>query len=107
MRFNVRPATANDARQVAAIYAPVVETTHISFEEIAPTEAEMRARVEGIRERLPWLVADTGEVVGYAYASEHARAPGIVGRRTSRFTSPHVRGTAESDVRSTTRSWKF
>jgi len=37
MRFNVRPATANDARQVAAIYAPVVETTHISFEEIAPT----------------------------------------------------------------------
>jgi len=36
----------------------------------------MRARVECIRERLPWLVADTGEVVGYAYASEHRTRPG-------------------------------
>jgi len=71
MRFDVRPATANDARQIAVIYAPVVEATHISFEEVAPTEAEMRSRIESIRDRMPWLVADADGVVGYAYASEH------------------------------------
>ncbi len=71
MTFAVRPATLNDAGRIAAIYAPIVETTHISFEEVAPTEAEMRARIESAQSRMPWLVADAGDVIAYSYASEH------------------------------------
>ncbi|MBC5800577.1 MAG: N-acetyltransferase [Candidatus Eremiobacteraeota bacterium] len=71
MTFAVRSATAGDAGPIAAIYAPIVEATHISFEEIAPTESQMRTRIKMTCPRLPWLVAESDLVLGYAYASEH------------------------------------
>ncbi len=47
----------------------MVERTAISFEETAPDEAEMRARIAGKLPTYPWLVfEDGGEVLGYAYA---------------------------------------
>jgi phosphinothricin acetyltransferase len=72
----IRPATPDDAEAVAAIYAPYVETTVISFEVVPPTADEMRSRIDRVSTQFPWLVyADGGTVVGYAYASgHHARA---------------------------------
>ena len=68
----IRLAVAGDASAVAAIYAPIVASTAISFEENAPAAGEMQARIETTLRRWPWLVyADRGAVLGYAYASAH------------------------------------
>jgi phosphinothricin acetyltransferase len=62
-------ATAADAGAIAEIYAPIVQSTAISFEEVAPSAGEMRARIEKTLVMYPWLVADgDGAVLGYAYA---------------------------------------
>ena len=63
---------ARDAGACAAIYAPHVESGPTSFEERAPSEAEMAARIERVSATHPWLVAEEGgEVVGYAYACRY------------------------------------
>jgi phosphinothricin acetyltransferase len=69
----VRAAEPRDAEEIAAIYAPIVRDTHISFETQPPTREIMAERIEITLKRYPWLVATTGrEVAGYAYASAHA-----------------------------------
>lgn len=69
---SVRPATVADAASVHAIYAPVVEHTAISFEEMPPSIDEMAARIEATSTAYPYLVAEReGMVVGYAYAGQH------------------------------------
>jgi L-amino acid N-acyltransferase YncA len=61
-----------DGAACAAIYAPHVEGSPTSFEERAPSAAEMAARIESYTATHPWLVAERGgEVVGYAYACRH------------------------------------
>ena len=61
-----------DAAACAAIYAPYVERTPISFEERPPDALEMEARMTAYMSTHPWLVSeDGGEVVGYAYACRH------------------------------------
>ena len=68
----IRPATPADAAAVAAIYAPFVEETAVSFEETPPTPAECAARIARAQTRWQWLVAeDDGVVVGYGYGSQH------------------------------------
>src|SRR5262249_39765782 len=68
----IRLATPDDAGDVAAIYAPVVRATAISFELDPPTKAEMAARIEAALSFAPWLVAaDERGVQGFAYASKH------------------------------------
>ena len=75
MTITVRAATAADAAAVAAIYAPVVTGTAISFEEQPPSADEISRRMVA-PPRLPWLVADDGgRVAGYAYASAHRARP--------------------------------
>ena len=70
--MKVRDAVPADALSIQTIYAPFVTNTIISFEETAPTVAEMRQRIESIRGHYPCLVAEErGEVIGYAYASQH------------------------------------
>lgn len=65
-----------DAAACAAIYAPYVETTAISFEERPPAAAEMAARIERVVATHPWLVAEAGgEVVGYAYGCRFQERP--------------------------------
>ncbi|MBA2308425.1 MAG: N-acetyltransferase [Pseudonocardiales bacterium] len=67
----VRTAGPADATGIAAVYAPVVEQTVISFEETAPDADELARRMLA-RPRLPWLVGELrGRVVGFAYASQH------------------------------------
>jgi L-amino acid N-acyltransferase YncA len=68
----IRLATAHDAEQIQAIYAPIVRDTAISFELVPPTVDEMRQRIIKTLEHLPWIVCTSrGEVLGYAYASAH------------------------------------
>jgi len=68
----LRLADARDAAAIAAIYAPYVETTPITFEEVAPTSEQMAARITGIDSPYPWLVACEGsDILGYAYSSRH------------------------------------
>ena len=72
MSLRIRPATESDGAAIAAIYAPVVETSATSFEFDPPTAAEMAGRVGTTLERYPWLVCERdGEVIGYAYATRH------------------------------------
>jgi len=69
---SIRLATERDAEQIAAIYAPNVTDTIISFELEPPTADEMRLRIKGTLERYPWLVCERpGQVLGYAYAGAH------------------------------------
>jgi L-amino acid N-acyltransferase YncA len=67
---------AADAAPCAAIYAPYVAETAISFEERAPDAAELRRRIESYAATHAWLVAEAdGEVVGYAYACPFNERP--------------------------------
>lgn len=68
----IRAATPADAEAVAAVYAPYVHSSVASFEEVPPTGQEMARRMAT---GLPWLVADLGGVVGYAYAGPHHVRP--------------------------------
>jgi L-amino acid N-acyltransferase YncA len=76
--FRLRPARLEDAPAIAAIYAPYVTGTVISFEEVAPSAEEITMRMEKVRQAgLPYWVAEgcDGAVLAYAYASLfHPRA---------------------------------
>ncbi|MFI4991725.1 MAG: arsinothricin resistance N-acetyltransferase ArsN1 family B [Solirubrobacterales bacterium] len=64
----VRDASVADAAACAAIYAPYVTDTAITFETEPPTAGEMAARIETAAKRYAWLVLeDEGRAVGYAY----------------------------------------
>lgn len=65
-----------DAPAIQAIYARVVTDTASSFEEMPPTAEEIGQRIAATLRAYPYLVAvREGQVVGYAYASQHrARA---------------------------------
>jgi phosphinothricin acetyltransferase len=68
----VRPAAPNDAAACAAIYAPFVEGSWISFELEPPDGAEMARRIASYSASHAWLVAEVcGVVAGYAYGSPH------------------------------------
>ncbi|MEG3615090.1 N-acetyltransferase family protein [Isoptericola haloaureus] len=71
MRPHVRRATASDLDAVAAVLAPYVARTAVTFDEEPPTDADWRGRLaEADARGLPFLVAELdGEVVGYAYAA--------------------------------------
>jgi phosphinothricin acetyltransferase len=66
----VRPATEADADALAAIYGDAVLNGFGTFEEVAPTAADMDARRRAVQDRgLPYLVAEEdGVVLGFAYA---------------------------------------
>src|SRR5450755_2715804 len=55
--IGIRAAATADAVSIAAIYAPVVASSAISFEEAPPGPDEISRRMLG-SPRLPWLVAD-------------------------------------------------
>jgi L-amino acid N-acyltransferase YncA len=66
--LTVRDATERDAGACAAIYAPYVTGTAISFETVVPSPAEMAGRIAAARATHAWLVLEeAGRVVGYAY----------------------------------------
>src|SRR5262245_17661600 len=66
----VRDATAQDAAACAAIYAPYVTDTAISFETEPPSPAQMAERIAAAARTHAWLVLeDEGRVVAYAYGT--------------------------------------
>lgn len=68
----VRLATAEDAAGIAAVYAPYVRETAITFETEPPSAAEMRGRLERLSATHAFLVcADGDAILGYAYSSAH------------------------------------
>lgn len=70
--MTIRIARSTDGDALAKIYAPIVENTFISFEEVPPTAAEMAGRVEATLQTHPWLVfEDAGTAVAFAYATTH------------------------------------
>ena len=65
----VRDASPLDAEACAAIYAPYVTDTAITFEIEPPSATEMALRIADAQATHAWLVLeDEGQVVGYAYA---------------------------------------
>ena len=74
--MRLRAASPDDAAAIAAIYAPFVTESAISFETEPPDEAAMRARIAAGGEFYPWLVTEEGgRVVGYAYAGPFRSRP--------------------------------
>lgn len=73
---DVRSASPADAEACAAVYAPYVTDTAITFETVAPTADEMAGRISTAVASHTWVVLeDEGRVVGYAYGGPlHSRA---------------------------------
>lgn len=70
--IKVRDATARDAQSVAAIYAPFVTDTAVSFETEPPKASDMAERIESAQRAHAWLVAERDEqLVGYCYGTTH------------------------------------
>ncbi|NGM70072.1 N-acetyltransferase [Natronolimnobius sp. AArcel1] len=66
----IRVATPADAEPVQSIYAPFCDSSAVTFEESAPSTAEIADRIDSTLEAYPWLVCERdGEILGYAYAS--------------------------------------
>ena len=72
----MRAASPADAGACAAIYAPYVRDTAITFELEPPSPTEMAERIAAAQRTHAWLVLEgEREVVGYAYGSRfNARA---------------------------------
>jgi L-amino acid N-acyltransferase YncA len=86
---------ARDADACAAIYAPHVEGSAVSFEEEAPGPAEIAARIERYGASHAWLVVEReGRVVGYAYATAFNERPAY---RWSASVSVYVGAEARGD----------
>ena len=90
----IRDAKAEDAAAIAAIYAPFVTDTPISFEREAPDAAEITRRMAATQAGYPYLVAEVGgQVVAYAYAGpyrpRHAYRHSV---EVTAYASPDGRG---------------
>jgi L-amino acid N-acyltransferase YncA len=72
----IRDATEEDATACAALYAPYVTGTVVTFELVPPAPAEMAERIARASRTHAWLVLeDAGRVVGYAYGGPFAARP--------------------------------
>jgi phosphinothricin acetyltransferase len=79
MTYKISLASEADAVEIAAIYAPYVANTPVSFEYDPPSTEEIASRIRKVRDaELPWLVAkdETGKILGYAYATKHMERAG-------------------------------
>ncbi|MFL5298412.1 MAG: GNAT family N-acetyltransferase [Phenylobacterium sp.] len=93
--MNVRPATAEDADALAAIYGDAVLNGFGTFEEIAPSPADMDGRRRAVQDMgLPYLVAeDGGQVLGFAYAGPfRPRAAYRYTLEDSVYVAPEAKG---------------
>lgn len=68
--MHIRIAGEADAAALAAIYAPYVTNTAITFEYEPPTAEEFARRIRRTLERYPYFVAEeNGVIAGYTYVS--------------------------------------
>lgn len=88
MPLTVRPATPADGAALLAIYAPIVESTAISFGLAPPTLQEFSIRIQAVIAHWAWLVAEQeGHCVGHACAAFYRERPAY---RWSVETSAYV-----------------
>lgn len=74
----VRAFTPSDAEALAAIYAPYVTDTFVSFEEDPPSPEVMAQRAAAVLDRgFPFLVAETEQAVDGAEGAAGARVLGF------------------------------
>lgn len=72
----VRDAVPDDAAACAAVYAPYVLGTAVTFEETPPTAQEMAERIGAAQRTHAWVVlVDEGTVTGYAYGTTFRTRP--------------------------------
>jgi L-amino acid N-acyltransferase YncA len=91
----VRAATPDDAAAIAAIYAPYVTGSSVSFETAPPDEAEMRRRMEAGGGLYPWFAAtdESDALIGYAYATQFRPRPAYrYAVETSVYLDPDFHG---------------
>lgn len=91
----IRPATADDAGALAAIYGDAVLHGLGTFEEIPPDAEEMARRLAAVRDKgMPYVVAELdGQVAGYAYASPFRPRTGYrYTAETSIYVAPSAKG---------------
>ncbi|MBM3985787.1 MAG: N-acetyltransferase family protein [Planctomycetes bacterium] len=74
MTVRLRLATPADGAAVAALYAPYVRDTCITFEYEEPDGAEFGRRIETVLKLAPWLLAveagpGSEKLLGYAYGT--------------------------------------
>ncbi|HEY4029033.1 MAG TPA: GNAT family N-acetyltransferase [Caulobacteraceae bacterium] len=93
--MKVRPATTADAPAVTVIYAEHVKHGTGTFEETAPTTADMTARMRAVLDMgFPWVVVeDQGRILAYAYAGPyHHRSAYRFTAEDSVYVAEHARG---------------
>ncbi|MEV1292532.1 N-acetyltransferase family protein [Pseudonocardia sp. NPDC049635] len=93
--MRIRDATAADADSCAAVYAPYVRDTAISFETEPPGPVEMAERIAEAQQRHAWLVVtgDDCRVAGYAYGAPfRGRAAYRWTCEVSVYLAPDARG---------------
>lgn len=75
--MNIRPAALSDIPAITLIYGHAVTHGTASFELEAPSEVDMRKRMEILLAgKFPYIVAEIdGVVVGYAYAGPYRARP--------------------------------
>jgi phosphinothricin acetyltransferase len=91
----VRPATEADAPALAAIYGDAVLHGFGTFEEVAPSPADMDGRRRAVQDMgLPYLVAEAdGVVLGFAYAGPfRPRAAYRYTLEDSVYVAPEAKG---------------
>lgn len=90
----IRDATPEDAAACAAIYAPYVRETAVTFETEPPDAAELAARIAAAQREHAWLVAERdGALLGYAYAgSFRGRRAYSRTAETSVYLAPQATG---------------
>ena len=72
----IRPVRLDDVEKIAAIYAEAVLTGTATFDIKPPTPADIdRRRIELERGGFPFLVAEAGTFLGYAYAGPYRLRP--------------------------------
>ena len=70
--YSIRLVSTEDAQALLEIYAPFVLNTAVSFETEVPDLTIFQTRIVEYGSKAPWLVAeDSGEILGYAYATGH------------------------------------
>ena len=59
----VRSVKTSDAESICSIYNTYVENTRATFEEEALSVKDMKARIENITQRYPWVVYEKEDKV--------------------------------------------
>lgn len=94
--IHLRPAEEKDAAAIAAIYAPFVRDTAITFETEVLSSEDIAARMREGAARFPWLAAEDGssrDLIGYAYACAfRTRSAYRFAVETSVYVDPAAQG---------------